>query len=198
MRDLYRSIGFDIYLDSVFIGNIQTGSTALQISNSAVFDLVQVGTNDSLKTPPVKTRFTGVSISLHQFMLLHWGIMEDIWELQAREPLVMQTQRGEILKTRVFEGGTLLLFRIDLISFGSPQPVLTWGDLADRVLRMLQLPAFLQRWETLISEFYLGDTNVATAYIYRDIDPQSSSSNMTVSTVSLPEINASQDLSALS
>ena len=198
VRDLYRSLNFDIFLGGNFIGNVQVGSTAPQRSNSTEMESIQAGISDSTNAPPVRTRFTGVSIPLHQFMLLHWGIMEDIWEMQAQEPLVMQTQRGEILKTRVFEGGTLLLFRIDLISFGSPQPVLTWGDLADRVLRMLQLPAFLQRWETLISEFYLGDTNVATAYIYRDITPQSSSSNMTGSTVSLPGMNASRELSALS
>ena len=43
-----------------------------------------------------------------------------------------------------------------------------WTHLTDRILRMLQLPAHVNKYETLRSDFYIGRKRIAILSIYRD------------------------------
>ena len=126
--------------------------------------------------PPVLTHFTGTSMESSRFLLLINTAFETFWSCSAQDPIGPQVGRepDAIFSIRNEP------WRMEINHFAIWNPDgsdILWGDISAHMIRMLQLPAYLNRWETLESDWFVENKQIATLRIYKLNDPDYSNVN---------------------
>ena len=121
-----------------------------QLSNTTDARLTRLDVNETVLDAPVRTQFTGTPIPVDKFLMLTRQLLEEIWSFRQIAPA-----RDPSVTINYPDGNIVWKMRFDYFDHWVPENSVTYGAIANRVLRMLQLPAYLDRWETVQSDFYL-------------------------------------------
>ena len=153
------------------------GTTKTAILPNPPSNLVTLGDGNA---PTARTHFTGTSIPSKYWLALVATVFDTFWTCSAGDP-IGPAIRGEPSVTFAVKDTPWRLELHHLAIWNPDGSDIVWGDLASRMLRMLQLPAYLSKWETLQSDFYVEDKQIATITIYK-IDDETRNSSRTFQT----------------
>ena len=176
-NNLWHATKFYWKLDGSIFAGLETRLSPQLLSTALAGGGVNIQGNNSLDTPEARTRFTGQKLDAQRIMLNFWGILNDIWQRFDKEPIGITMRPGKTMSNDVVGGPVTQRFIIQILDVGTPFEPVRWRDFSSRLLRMLQFPAYLERWETLSSDWYIGDKKFATAYIVVYIEGEESTEN---------------------
>ena len=142
--------------------------------NKAEMTMVKICTDSN--APQIRTSFTGTVVPAKEFLLLVRKTLIGIWSLDAHQPIqtTYPVPGTMSLSIPLPDGSHSLKLEIALINLRYGARAVKWNQITLRILLMLQLPAHLERWESLTSNFGIGNTRIATLTISQVLRSQDS------------------------
>lgn len=117
---------------------------------------------------PARTRFTGTRTTAEEFLSLYQKLMAAIWALEADDPVWETFPEGGCLTVDLADPSDSLKVDLCMEDPSRSHEMIIWRDITDRLLIALQLPAYLDRWETVHSDFYEeSGPKIASINMYR-------------------------------
>lgn len=127
------------------------------------------GGGNSSNAADVRTRFSGLSMPPSRFLILLINLLQQCWHFRAQDPTRTYGEQHSLMLFRYPNEQWYLSYRHWAFEKSDGRDI-TWQDITFRLRRMLQLPAYLNRWETLTSEFYIGDKRIGALAFYHGAD----------------------------
>ena len=121
--------------------------------------------NSAVNGADVRTLFTGTAMESSPFLLLINNAFDYLWSHTAQDPISPEAGKRCCVYFAVQDAPWRL--EISFLAIWRPDyNDITWEDIAARLLRMFQLPAYLQKWETFDSQFFIDEKQIASVRMW--------------------------------
>lgn len=168
----YRIAHFRWYYRDVCAGDTKTATLLPPTwakANHTEEELAKSEYNSSsANAPTARTRFTGVAMEASQVLILFREMLAKIWEHAENDPITRLTAKSGSIVIVLPDTATTWKLRMEFLEVRSQEGPVTCYDISNRFLRALQLPAYLDRWETLESDFLIGSVKIASISLFRE------------------------------
>ena len=165
--------------------NLTTSQATLETTQNTV-----LGAPASANQPDARTRFTGTKMPSNVLFLLTRELMRNFWGHSAKDwigPMVREhptvivrghdpdeppdPPQGASSSTSRKVRREYEVWCLEFVStavYDANEQEITFEQLTSRLLRMIQLPAHLERWETIQSDFHIGNKKIAMVSLYKE------------------------------
>ena len=165
-------------LDWVFRGGCIGGSTLTQLRQRATSLIPSNDTkttslaasDNAVDAPDVRTLFTGTPIPAEKVMNLIREALQRTWAYKDSDPITREVQRHITVVIQDIQPDVCWSIQIEYAALQYGDRPIVFSDLSKRYLRMLQLPAYLDRRESLQSRWYMGEQSIRRVTIYNETD----------------------------
>ena len=130
--------------------------------NSSSSGAPSVNITSGANAAEVRTRFTGQRMNPSLFLELLLRVFQQLWQFKAQDSLYVFVKEHGAIVVQDAKMGMLWLLKLEIVINEARARRIQWTEITQRLLTMLQLPAYVNRWETVDSTFFIGDEKLAS------------------------------------